>query len=241
MGYNSAIATTTTFIRAIYAATGAAADGNQVAQLVANQRDKLGMVPPKFVFDKAAGSPKIFAQVSWVSEGQTQLVARLIGQSSRRERFGPLDFVLGDDLTLTCPNGQVAAKRTYIKQNQGWQYRFLADQCDGCPLVARCRSPKAKPRSRRVVFISDYRVFHQEALDYTLTAAFEQEIKLRPNVERIIAGVTRYNNGRYARGYGLQNADYQVKMAAVAYNVKRWHKLHLQQQKEQRYQPTDVT
>ncbi|MBK8047082.1 MAG: hypothetical protein IPK16_08140 [Anaerolineales bacterium] len=32
----------------------------------------------------------------------------------------------------------------------------------------------------------------------------------------------RYNGARHANGYGVCNADYQARMAAMAYNLKRW-------------------
>lgn len=57
------------------------------------------------------------------------------------------------------------------------------------------------------------------------------------HIERIIARVTRYSDARHARGYGLKNADDQVKMAAMAYNLKRWHKIMRERKKAQRYQP----
>lgn len=43
-------------------------------------------------------------------------------------------------------------------------------------------------------------------------------MKLRPHVERIIAAVTRYNGARRAEAFGLDNADFQLKMCAMAYN-----------------------
>ena len=41
-------------------------------------------------------------------------------------------------------------------------------------------------------------------------------------LERIIAALVRYNGVRQAEGYGLECVDYQAKMAAIAYNLKRW-------------------
>lgn len=94
------------------------------------------------------------------------------------------------------------------------------------------------PRYRQV-FISDYTYFQREALAYTKTAAFQEDMKLRPHVERIIAAVTRYNGARRAEAYGLDNADFQLKMCAMAYNLKRWHTLTKEKEKAQRYKPPD--
>ena len=238
LGYNINVAATTNFIREINAVTGATPDSRGVAALIANQHEHLGVVPPKLIYDKAAGAPKIFAQVAAASNQQTQLVARLVDYAKNRETFGPLDFTLDAGIQLTCPAGQVSRDRTYSNSAEGWNFRFTAAQCADCPLFAHCRGPKGKVGTRRQVFINDHRYFQLDALAYTKTAAFEVDMKTRSNIERIIAGVTRYNDARHARGYGVDNADFQVKMAATAYNLKRWHKIVLDREKAQRYQPS---
>jgi hypothetical protein len=43
--------------------------------------------------------------------------------------------------------------------------------------------------------------------------------------EGIIAALVRYNHAHRARSVGLTNA--QVRMAALAFNLKRWHVLTL--------------
>jgi len=191
--------------------------------------------------------PKIFADVDRVSEGKTQLVARLIDYGKSRERFGPSDFTLNEVGQLSCPNGQVAAKVYRSGSANGVNYRFLPDQCQDCPLLAQCRGAEVQPdhyrqagtERSRSVFISDYVYFQRDALAYTKTAAFQDDMKLRPHVERIIAGLTRYNGARRADAYGLDNADFQLKMCAMAYNLKRWHTLTKERAKAQRYQPAD--
>ena len=55
-------------------------------------------------------------------------------------------------------------------------------------------------------------------------------MKLRPQVERIVAGLvlhtcperSRRNGARRARFRGLEKVDFQVKMAAMAYNARHW-------------------
>jgi hypothetical protein len=41
-------------------------------------------------------------------------------------------------------------------------------------------------------------------------------------VEQSIAHLVRYNGARYARRRGQHAADFQAKMCAMAYNLKRW-------------------
>mgnify|MGYP001828769921 CR=1 FL=1 len=94
-----------------------------MAALIAHQKIELGVVPPKLVYDRVAGLPKIFADVARASDGETQLVARLINHAKRSDRFGPLDFTLNQDGSLTCPNGKSTA--TFYRSNSadGWTYR----------------------------------------------------------------------------------------------------------------------
>jgi len=239
LGYNANIAVTVNFIREINAVTGATPDSAGVADLIANQKEQLGFVPKKFLYDRAAGMPKIFADVARVSDNQTQLVARLIAYSKNKERFGPGDFTVNDLGQLVCPHGKIAAKAYRSQSADGLAYRFMAEDCRGCPLWDKCRGNEVKPDAYRQVFISDYTYFQRTALAYTKTAAFQEDMQIRPHVERIIAGLTRYNGARRAEAYGLDNADFQLKMCAMAYNLKRWHTLVKEKEKAQRYKPPD--
>lgn len=237
LGYNANVAVTVNFVREINAMPGAAPDSTGVADLIANQKEHLGFVPSKLIYDRAAGMPKIFADVARASDNQTQLVARLIDYGKSRERFGPSDFTVNDIGQLVCPNGQVATKVYKSNSADGFTYRFQAKQCQGCPLLDKCRGDAVKPTQYRQVFISSYAYFQRNALAYTKTAAFLADMKLRPHVERIIAALTRYNGARRAVAYGMDQADFQLKLCAMAYNLKRWHKLTRDQQKAQRYHP----
>ena len=77
------------------------------------------------------------------------------------------------------------------------------------------------------------------SLTYTKTEQFKQDMRFRSTIERIIAALVRYNDARRARSYGTAKADFQVKMAATAYNLKKWQKLTLDKEKALRYQPPD--
>lgn len=222
LGYNINLAATQNFIREINAVTGATPDSSGVAPLISHQKENLGLVPPKLIYDRAAGMPKIFADVATASDGKTQLVARLINHSKNKERFGLNDFTLDDNGHLHCPNGQSTNRAYRSGSADGWNYRFKATECQGCPRWNQCRDPKSKPTSHRMVFVSDYLYQQRQAIAYTKTDAFQEDMKLRSHIERIIACLTRYNGARAATGFGLKNADFQVRMAAVAFNLKRW-------------------
>jgi len=221
LGYNINVATTDEFVREINAVTGAVPDANGIPNLLTEQLIHLGVVPPKFIYDSAAGYPIYFSRVHHATNGQTQLVARLINNTKNSERFGPLDFTVGEDGQLICPSGAVSTTAYLSGSADGYNYRFAWEQCDGCVLMQKCRGDKVKEGNPRSVFISLHRRVQREALAYTETEEFKEAYRTRSHVERIIAGNTRYNGSRRARGYGTKSANFQVKMGAMAYNAKR--------------------
>lgn len=224
LGYNGNIATTDRFIREISAVTGATPDASGLDSLIREQKENLGVVPPKFIYDSAAGYPKHFATVHRASDGQTQLLTRMI-KSSKKGTYGPQDFIQGLQGELICPEGQLTTKVFRHSKDDGYEYRFSPTQCQGCSQFHRCQGEKANPETKRTVYISDYATLHRDAIEYTKTPEGKEEYKERGNVERIIAGVVRYNGGRRARSYGTNNADFQLKMSGAAYNAKRFCKI----------------
>lgn len=234
-GYNVSIATTTNFIREISVATGCEPDAQGIPRLLQAQIDSHQLYPEKLVYDRAAGWGKYFHIVETLSGGRTQLVARIVERERTRGTFGPMDFNLSEDeLVLTCPNGRSTTLR-YPKPNaDGFTFHFSPGQCRGCPLLKACRGSEEYPTKRRTVFISSYKQALLMANAYNQTPAFRADLKLRPQVERIIAGLVRYNGARRARFRGLKKVDFQMKMCAMAYNVKRWI------QKRKRKKPPNV-
>lgn len=241
LGYNVSIAATTNFIREIGVATGATPDSKGVAPLIEAQKEHLGVVPSKLIYDRAAGTAKTYADVAKASDGKTQLVAQLIDHSKSSKRFGPNDFTIREDGGLDCPNDVTSYTFYRSGSGVGWNYRFDAKQCQGCPLLEQCRGDKVKDGAYRQVYITDYIVEQRSAILYLDTDAAKQDLKLRPNIERIIACLVRYNGARRAKGDGLRNADYQVRMAAVAFNLKRWAVLITEREKPKRASSPDST
>ena len=247
-GYNIQVAATTTgFIHATQAYTGAAPDQSGVAGLILEQKMRQEAsaqevhLPPKLIYDMAGGTGKARFEVANISQGQTQLVAKSMPYDQRSERFGPYDFSLSEDgETLTCPNGKTSTVAYRSQSADGRDFRFFACQCWGgdapqrmksatpeqlarrCPLWEVCRQARSGPGSMRQVFISDYR---QQVLDanlYNQSPAFLEEMKQRPLIERIIFELTHYNGARHCRRRGLSAANFQARMCATAYNLKLW-------------------
>ncbi|MEK6573960.1 MAG: transposase [Chloroflexota bacterium] len=222
-GYNVQVATDGVFVREIQAATGAQPDAVAIPTVLATQLKHHDFCPEKFIYDRAGGNGKTRALVDQATDGQTQLVAYLPPYDKRTDRFGPEDFTLSAEGTrLTCPHRQMSEVAYRSAEGDGRTFRFFPFQCQNCPLWAACRGDHVGRRALRQVFISDYRPQVEAARAYNQTAEFKAEMKLRPLVERIIAGLVRYNGARRADRRGRPNADFQMKMCATAFNVKTW-------------------
>lgn len=225
-GYNVNLAATARFIREIRADTGAQPDPVALPDLLRAQLEHHDLLPPKLIYDAAAGTGKTRFLVHEATDGRTLLVSPLIPYDERSDRFGPYDFSLSSDGTsLTCPNGVSSSTVYRSGSGDGRNFRFSAAQCADCPLWDQCRDPDADPDGLRQVFISDYRPHFDAARAYNQTEDYKIDMKLRPIIEQFIAALTRYNGARRARSPGNDNADFQAKMCATAFNLKRWMSL----------------
>ena len=233
-GYNVQVAVTENFVREVQVDTGAQPDPVAIPAVLKAEKDYHDLVPPKFIYDTAAGQGKTRALVAVATDGHTQLVAPLPPTHTPTGKFTPDRFQLSeDDATLTCPNDQTSSVAYAAGSGDGRTFRFLGFQCAACPLWAQCRTQTPGSKRMRQVFISDYRPEVEAALRYNQTDDFKADMKRRPRVERIIAALVRYNGARQARRRGLFKCDFQAKpalnaaegMNAVAFNAKKWMRL----------------
>jgi hypothetical protein len=226
LGYNVNLVVSDNFVREIRADTGAQPDAVAIPEVIRAEQEHHDLTPAKLIYDAAAGTGKTLARVREVSGGQTQLVAPLVPFEKRTDRFTPDRFQLSDDeRVLTCPNGQTSPVAYRSGSGEGRTFRFFAPQCRGCPLWEQCRTQAPGSKAIRQVFISDYRADVEAARAYSLTPEFQADRQRRPRVERFIAALVRYNGARRARRRGLVKADFQAKMNATAFNLKRWMRL----------------
>lgn len=232
-GFNVSVAATVDFICEIQAATGSQPDAAGIVPLLEAQQKHRTVLPPKLIYDKAAGHGQTIAAVAVATEGQTQLVVKPVQAAKKKgsDELGPLDCQLQEQIdletgelkpTLVCPGGQTTAVRYRATSSAGWHYRMAAGKCAGCPLFSPCRNRISSDKQPRSWFISDYREPVLAAWGYVETAAFKADMKLRPHIERVIAGLVLHCGARYARFRGLAKVDFQAKMCATAYNLKRW-------------------
>ena len=229
-GYNVNVAVTDHFVREVHTDTGAQPDAVAIPDMLRDEGEYHHGVPPKFIYDSAAGAGKTRARVSAATNGQTQLVAHL-PPSPPTEHFTPDRFrLLAEGRTLVCPHGQTTTIAYRSSRDEGLDFRFLAAHCRDCPLWTQCRTQKPGSKGIRYVYVSDYRGEVEAAQVYNRSADFRADMRHRPLVERIIAALVRYNGARSARRRGMFRCDFQARMNAMAYNLKKW--MHLLRSQE---------
>jgi hypothetical protein len=232
-GYNVTVMGTTDFICEIAAATGAQPDAAGIVPALQNMKQHHDLQPAKVVYDQAAGHGKTIEAVHVATDGQTQLVVKPVQAAKNKEgdRFGPRDCMLTEVLdeetgellpALLCPVGEITTTRYRSGSGDGWNYRMPAATCWRCPLNWECRKDEVQPTHYRQFFVSVHHEPLFRAVAYAQTEEFKLDMKLRPQIERIIAGLVLHDGARHAIFRGLEKVDYQAKMQATVYNLKRW-------------------
>ena len=222
LGYNPTVLGTKVFIRETQVDTGAQQDNTALPEVLQSQYDQHGFFPDQVAGDMKYGYGKTRAQVTQVSDGQTQIIALVPDTDKRTDLYGPRDFILADDaLSLTCPNDQTTARRYLTENKGGADFRFPAKLCRDCPLWDECRGADGKKSVPRNVFISFYREKVAAAQEFNQTDTAKQGLKTRMNIERHIYCLTHIYGARHAHSYGQQRTDFQLKMQATALNLRQ--------------------
>jgi hypothetical protein len=226
LGTNAVISTTTTRIRACVALSGSQPDSLAPGTVLTQQRAADRPFPAYLVMDQAGGWGKTRASVDAISQGQTQMVARVpTSGGSDPSRFSVADFQIDADLTrCTCPNGQTSTRvyRHGTGDGDGVSFRFLVSQCRGCPFWEHCRDPEAKPDGHRSVYISDHHRYLRAGAAFNQSAAGQALLRQRWQVEPTIAWLVRYQGCRAARRVGQAAAQCQLYQACAVRNLLVW-------------------
>ncbi len=225
-GFNGAVtATEEGLIREIQAHIGSCGDATTIPDLLIAQKENHDFLPETFSFDQIAGTGKTAAAVHEASGGQTELIANPMPSTKKDSTFTARDCHLSEDgLSLTCPNGRTSRRKYRSGSGDGDNFRFMAAQCLGCPLLDDCRNSKETPTTPRNFFVSRYMAFFLALLAFSQTESFRRQMKKRPRIELVIAHLVLFHGARRARFRGAEKADYQLKMAGMTYNVKWWLK-----------------
>jgi transposase len=140
------------------------------------------------------------------------------------ELFQPADFLLNEAGTeVRCPGGGRTSTRMRAKRGYGWQFHFRASQCHPCPLRAQCLRPTT--RGGRTVIKNDYEAQYRAAQQRAQTTAYRAVRREHPRIERKLAEMMRWHDGRRVRYRGRLRVKIQYLLTAAVVNCKRIVKL----------------
>ncbi|PKM38562.1 MAG: IS5 family transposase ISDce1 [Firmicutes bacterium HGW-Firmicutes-8] len=118
--------------------------------------------------------------------------------------------------TVTCPNGHTKEFDTQkIEKREKVLVKFSSKLCSNCPMKEQC----TRSTTGRTININPYEDRLQKQREYQRTPEFKKDYAKRPNVERIIAHLTRHG-GRAARYIGKAKVKWQMIMVAINHNIK---------------------
>ncbi len=106
---------------------------------------------------------------------------------------------------------------------QGLCYKFKKEICKDCPYREKCIG-KAK-KGTKILRVSKNAPKYYEYNQFNKTEKFKEEYKKRARIEGKNGEMKRFHGLARAKGYGLLAVSTQVKLTAIAVNLKRIAKL----------------
>lgn len=144
---------------------------------------------------------------------------------------GPDDFIYHEDEDYyECRNGKQARFRKIIieKDREVRSYATKRADCRDCPFRQDCIGKGTEKRFKVVNHLKEY----QRAIERVNSDKGQYyKRKRQATVEPVIGVLTQYLGLRKVNTKGIQNADKQFIMAAIAYNLKKY--LKFEQKKAQ--------
>ncbi len=125
----------------------------------------------------------------------------------------------GRHKVVRCPGGKILRRSSQTEK--GWIYRASAQDCNKCPLRARCISPQAKVRI--VLIVDGYESLLRARRRHRKKDMKDREIYTRHRylVEGIHGEEKTQHGLRRAARRGLANVAIQVYLTAIVVNLKR--------------------
>ena len=201
------------------------ANGDEAAnakQLIASEEHAHGNDVTSLSIDRIGYRGDVLAELSDAADGPqlTVYVPPIDWIPPAPELFQPDVFTLTDTSDeVRCPGGATTRLRERAKQRHGWRFRFAPAQCQPCPLRAQCLQPNT--RSGRSIIKNDYEAQYRAAQQRAQTVAYQEVRREHPRIERKLADVIRWHNGRRVRYRGRGRVKIQYLLTAVVVNCKR--------------------
>jgi transposase len=205
------------------------ANGDEAAnaiQLIASEEHVHGNDIASLSVDRIGYRGDVLAELSEAADGPqlTVYVPPIDWTPPAPELFQPDAFTLneaGDE--VRCPGGATSSRRKRTRRGHGWQFRFRASQCHTCPLRAQCLQPDTQ--GGRTVNKNDYAAQYRAAQQRAQTVAYQEVRREHPRIERKLAELIRWHDGRRVRYRGRLRVKMQYLLTAAVVNCKRIVKL----------------
>lgn len=173
-----------------------------------------GLAPSKTIGDTQYGSGK-FRRFA-LSRG-VQVCAPLFpkAQSASWIKQGFIYNPLAQ--TMTCPAGKTTTSKWYSADGEVMVYKFSRKMCRHCPRAEGCIGDKG-------YMSASVSVYHEElkaAAAYNETEAFRLDKAIRAGIEAKFGEGKRFHGMTRAIYRCLEKVDLQVRLTAIALNIKR--------------------
>jgi transposase len=195
-------------------------------QLIAREGQAHGNDIASLSIDRIGYRGDVLAELSDAADGPQLIVyvPPIDWGSLAPELFQPEVFTLTETRDeVRCPGGATSRTRKRTRHGHGWRFRFRASQCRACPLRPQCLSPQTT--GGRSVTKSDYEAQYYAAQQRAQTTAYQAVRREHPRIERKLADLIRWHNGRRVRYRGRLRVKVQYLLTAVVVNCKRIVKL----------------
>jgi transposase len=205
------------------------ANGDEAAnakQLIANEEQIHGNDVASLSIDRIGYRGDVLAELSEAADGPqlTVYVPPIAWLPLAPELFQPEVFTLNETSDeVRCPGGTTTRMRERTQRGHGWRFRFASAQCQPCPLRAQCLQPTT--RGGRSIIKNDYEAQYRAAQQRAQTPAYQEVRRAHPRIERKLADMIRWHNGRRVRYRGRVRVKIQYLLTAIVVNCKRIVKL----------------
>lgn len=147
----------------------------------------------------------------------TELVAPPRTSHNKGKYYSREEFDYDDVRKIAvCPAGQTTEKRYWNKRSDSWAFHFDKVICQQCPLRKKCTSS-----SFRTVSISKDYLIQQDAIEYSKTKEYKEDMTIRAHIEPKQAEMKRFHGLKRAFYRGLEKVNIQAIYTAIVVDLKR--------------------
>jgi len=124
-----------------------------------------------------------------------------------------------------CSDENYSEKRKYFKNKngrEGYKYYFRKEDCMNCSRRTECYNSKS---SKKILTVGKNFALYDKYSKNHESEEFKQKYRSRASIENKNAELKRFHGMKRAKGYSLKSVRRQVKLTALAVNLKKIAKL----------------